>query len=166
MIDPDMHCIPDPNPPRMSTSVLKMAIDKGYGTNDPDEAINILYGGEHHAVIIYARSEELLEEMSEKIYAEIKDRNAKIPEIDDQMLPTRPHRFNAVHQCLPAFCAEISMNTFKVGAGLLYVHMEPNYDVLTDPSARRSLSLKALASLNYIWLTIAEKLKERPSSPQ
>lgn len=131
----------------MSTSTLKGAISRGQAANNVEDAIRILYESEYHHVIIYARKEKDLRDIHDGIYEEIKKRNAEIEDVNKQMLPDYPYRFDAVYECLPMYCSEISMGLFEEQAGLLRLFTRANYNVLTDPEERKPLSSKALTSL-------------------
>lgn len=131
----------------VSTMTLKDAMYNGYAADTSEKAVEILYDPEHYGgVILYSRSRDKLRTMCDDVYAEIKKRNAELP-LDDQMLPIYPYNFDAVYECLPMHCAEISIGQFKERAGGLFMFSEANYTVLTKPDERRPLSSKAMTTL-------------------
>lgn len=111
-----------------------------------EEAIEKLYSGTH-SIILYHSNTKVLDQEIEKVYAEIKSRNSKIEDIDQQMLPTNPYYWADIDGCLAVTCAEIGMNTFEVNAECLPLFTGYNYSVISDPEARKPLSSKAMASM-------------------
>ncbi len=128
---------------------LKMLKGSGCIATTAEDAINILYTGEYHRVVLYSSQEAVLRKLCNQVYTEIRSRNAKIPDVDDQMLPVEPYFWDDIDGCLAVKCAEISMGRFADCAGALYLFSQPKYDCLSDPNARKPLSKKAMSSL---WL--------------
>lgn len=126
---------------------LKTARYEGVVAENAQEAIKLLYETDHHSAILYAPKMETLENMCVEVYEEIKARNQKIPDVEQQMLPTGPYIWDDIDGCLAVKCAEITMGVFSEVAGNLYLFSKPMYSCLTDPEARKPLSSKAIASM-------------------
>lgn len=120
----------------------------GYAATDADSAFKILFENKYHTCIIYDRDEYTLHIMVKSILNKIKDHNQTIPNINDQMLPS-VYRWTAEDdngdKCF--YAAEINMGRFEEKAELLYIFNEPLYWVLSDPTARKPISSKAMKSL-------------------
>lgn len=126
---------------------LKMLRDSGCIATDAQDAIRILYETDHQSVVLYSSQLSKLGEMCNEIYAEITKRNKEIPNVEDQMLPTHPYIWDDIDGCLAVKCAEIGMDIFANSAECLHIFTEPNYNVLTKPSARKPLCVKAIQTL-------------------
>ena len=87
--------------------------------NNSKDAIDIIYGGDYHYVIIYDRKEENIRRVAYEVFEEIKRRNAEISDINEQMLPTNPYYFDCIDGCLPVKCCEISMNAYGKNKGCI-----------------------------------------------
>lgn len=129
---------------------LRMLKGSGCIATDAQDAIRILYETDHRSVILYSSQISKLQKMCDEIYAEITKRNKEISNVEDQMLPTYPYLWDDIDGCLAVKCAEINMDTFARNAECLHVFTRPNYSVLTKPSARKPLSIKALTTLSLL----------------
>lgn len=129
---------------------LKMLRDSGCIATDAQDAIRILYETDHQSVVLYSSQLSKLGEICNEIYAEITKRNKEIPNVEDQMLPTYPYLWDDIDGCLAVKCAEINMDTFARNAECLHIFTRPNYSVLTKPSARKPLCMKALTTLSLL----------------
>lgn len=129
---------------------LKMLRDSGCIATDAQDAIRILYETDHQSVVLYSSQISKLQKMCDEIYAEITKRNKEIPNVEDQMLPTYPYIWDDIDGCLAVKCAEINMGTFAMNAECLHIFTKPNYNVLTKPSARKPLCMKALTTLSLL----------------
>lgn len=129
---------------------LKMLRDSGCIATDAQDAIRILYETDHQSVVLYSSQISKLQKMCDEIYAEITKRNKEIPNVEDQMLPTYPYIWDDIDGCLAVKCAEINMDTFTRNAECLHIFTKPNYNVLTKPSARKPLCMKALTTLSLL----------------
>ena len=129
-------------------STLKWAKREGRATNDVAEAVEIIYErNPYHHVILYASNEKKLSELIKGVNDEIKKRNTEIEDVNQQMLPTYPYRWDDIDGCLHVKCAEISMDVFEKNAGCIALFTGFNYSVLTKPDERRAPNQKALTSL-------------------
>jgi len=120
----------------------------GYAATNSKDAVRILYENKYHTCIIYDNNPSNLDAIVKASLEKIKKRNAKIPNINDQMLPS-VYRWQAKDEddITRYYAAEISMGRFEDNAQLLYMFSEPVYSVLTDSTARKPLSTKALTTL-------------------
>lgn len=132
----------------MSTGTLKMLRYSSHSciADTVEVAINNLYG-EGRRAVLFSSQPNKLRKMCDEIYKEITKRNKDIPNVEDQMLPTFPYWWDDIDGCLAVKCVEISMDVFAKSAECFHVFTQPNYSVLTDPTARRPLSFKAFTSL-------------------
>lgn len=129
---------------------LRMLRDSGCIATNAQDAIRILYETEHRSVVLYSSQISKLQKICDEIYDEIAKRNKNIPNVEDQMLPTYPYLWDDIDGCLAVKCAEINMDIFANNAECLHVFTRPNYSVLTKPSARKPLSMKALTTLSLL----------------
>lgn len=121
---------------------------RNISTRSAEEAIEILYGESvYPSVILYNSSQSELYKEVDKVYAEIKRRNAEIPDVKQQMLPSSPYSWEDIDGCLHVYCVEITMNTFEHNSGGINLFSGWNYDVLTNPEARSPLSGNTMAAL-------------------
>lgn len=133
----------------MSTDTLKWAISGGMAATTVDDAVRLLYERDDHTVIIYAYSRKKIADIFAGIFSEVKRRNSLIQNIDEQMLISTSD-FEAVHKCMHTYAVEIDMGSFARKATLAHPFSDVKYGVLTDPTARKPLSSKALTSLAMI----------------
>jgi len=124
------------------------AKERGYYANSINGAIKVLYSNPYKTCIISHDHERQLQLIITGVMNEIKQRNSKVDNIDDQMLPTvyywKPEDCPKGKQ---VYAAEVSMGKFGEVAGNIYMFSQPNYSVLTNPNERRPFSQKAIASL-------------------
>lgn len=113
-----------------------------------EEALEKLYREDsYRSIVIYSSNKKTLQNMIQEIYSEIKERNKKIPDVKNQLLPTEPYYWDDIDGCLAVTCAEISADTFENVADKLYIFAQPRYDLLTKPNERKPLSDIALTTL-------------------
>lgn len=139
----------------MGMSTLSWCKDVAF--KNADKAIEKLYSGTR-SIVLYHSNIRKLEQEIEKLYDEIKSRNSKIDDIEQQMLPTNPYYWADIDGCLAVTCAEIGMNTFKVNAESMALFTGYNYSVITDPDARKPLSSKAMASMAMIGAMVTGRM--------
>ena len=120
-----------------------------------DEAIKLMFEEGKHNIVLYNSNEKTLSSEIKKFYEEIKNRNTAIEDINQQTLPTNPYYWDDIDGCLAVKCAEINGGTFERNAGGLAMFSGWNYSVLTDPTARKGLSTKALTSLAMLGHMVA-----------
>ena len=112
-----------------------------------DEAIKLMFEEGKRSVVLYNSNEKTLSAEIKKFYEEIKKKNSTIEDINQQTLPTNPYYWRDIDGCLAVQCAEISSGTFEHNADGLAMFSGWNYSVLSDPTARKGLSTKAMTTL-------------------
>lgn len=133
----------------MGTDTLKWAIADGRAANNVDDAVRILYEVKDHTAFIYAHSKKKISDLYTGVFSEVKRRNSLIPDINKQMLMSE-YSFEAVYKCQHTYVVELDIGPFEEKATLAHPFSEVNYLVLTDPSARKPLSSKALNAFAMI----------------
>lgn len=112
-----------------------------------EEAIKLMFEQNQRSVVLYNSNGKTLSAEIRKFYDAIKRHNAGIEDINLQILPTNPYYWNDIDGCLAVECAEITGGRFEDNADKLAMFSGWNYSVLSDQSARKALSPKALNSL-------------------
>ena len=131
----------------------------GYYADDIRSAVKILYENKYHTCIISAESTRQLDIIITGILNEIRLKNQKIDNIDEQMLPTVYH-WKPDSDSHNLWAAEVSMGKFGEVAGNIYMFSQPNYSVLSDPNARKPMSTKAMSSLAMLGWLLTKNKKE------
>lgn len=134
-----------------------------YYGEDVESCIKILYENKYHCCITSSTDLKKVRNLVKDILQEIKQRNAKIQDINKQMLPS-VYYWDAEEADTPTSCAEISIGEFEKQAQCLYMFTTPIYSVLTDPSARKPLAKQALASLAMLGYMADKNNKEKENS--
>lgn len=114
----------------MGTSTLKIAMREGFAACTVEEAVKLIYETDHHSVILYSRNVKTLAEMCNDVAQEIKRRNSEIKDIGQQMLAIYPYRFDAVYECLPMYCSEISAGPAEEYTEVIHVGTDLNFGTL------------------------------------
>ena len=112
-----------------------------------EDAVRMVLEENQQTVFFAEYSSKTLAKKINDFFAAIKKHNEAIDDINQQLLPTNPYHWDAIDGCLPVKCAEISVNTYANNAGNLALFSGWNYSVLSEPSAREPISMKALSSL-------------------
>lgn len=122
-----------------------------------DEAIKLMFEQGHKTVFLYNSCGKTLSTEISKFYAEIRRRNSIIEDINQQILPTNPYYWNDIDGCLAVQCAEISGGTFEENADKLAMFSGWNHQVLSDVTARKAPSTKAMTSLAMLGYLATQK---------
>ena len=136
---------------------IKNAKANGYYANTVEGAINILYGTKRRTCIISTIDILKRHYLAEYIFHEIAERNKKTENINDQMLPNVYFWETTRFGIIPVYAAEISIDRFEDSACLLNPFGRYVYEALSDPTARKPLSGKALSTLAMIGYNITHK---------
>jgi hypothetical protein len=136
-------------------------------TDNLDKAIHILFDlDQFHTVILYESTPAKLNHLIQGLVSEIKRRNQDIQDINSQWLPTNPHHWDDIYDWdnkhKPVKCAEISINTFEKNAPCISM-TGWMYDALTDSTARKPISSRAMATLAAIGYLILRNSEEDKS---
>ena len=124
-----------------------LSLVRNIAAKTAEEAIDLMFNQGKKTVILYSSSAKRLNAEISKFYEEIRRRNADINDINKQILPTNPYYWRDIDGCLAVECAEISGGTFAQNAESIAMFSGWNYSVLTDVTARKTLSEKAMNSL-------------------
>ena len=122
-----------------------------------EEAIKLMFEQNKRSIVLYNSSSKKLSEEIRKFYDAIKYHNASIENRNLQILPTNPYYWNDIDGCLAVECAEIIGGRFEDNADKLAMFSGWNYSVLSDPSARKPLSPKAMNSLAMLGYYATQK---------
>lgn len=96
-----------------------------------DEAIQLLYSGQHRSVIMYSSNSKTLSKALREVYEVIRERNQSVPDVGQQMLPTEPYYWDDIDGCLAVRCAEISVDTVSASEGYLFLFSKPMHNCLS-----------------------------------
>ena len=98
-------------------------------------------------VELYATSSSTLEKEIKKLYELIKQYNSTIEDPEMQCLPSNPYYYHEIKGCLGVDCVEITGGTYEKNADKISLFTGWNYNVLQDPSMRKTPCTRAMASL-------------------
>ena len=130
---------------------------RNVSTTTAEEAIKLMFEQNQRSIVLYSSSSKTLSAEIRKFYDAIKHHNAGIEDINLQVLPTNPYYWNDIDGCLAVECAEITGGRFEDNADKLAMFSGWNYSVLSDPSARKPISTKAMNSLAMLGYYATQK---------
>ena len=126
----------------MNMHIINLSTDESIPLINSDQVIDILYNTDHHNCIFGSSNANDVTKISNEVLDAIKTRNSNISDIGDQMLPV-VYNYTENNK----FYTEIEIGKYSDIADRLFIFSTPYYEALTDSSARKPLSSKALNSL-------------------
>lgn len=131
----------------------------GYAATDAENAFRILFENKYHTCIVYSETIDGVSTIVKETLAKLKAHNETIPNINDQMLSS-VYRWEAKDDDgnLCYYAAEIDMGRFEEKAQCIHPFGGVHYEILSDPSARKSPSTKALTTLAMLGYLMTKEL--------